>query len=67
MHWRRLERLTPYNSNMTLTQIQNFDAINIRKSVIDRLLGLKNVNQFLFYPIGRTKTITREKRKDDGN
>ncbi|GBM87572.1 hypothetical protein AVEN_121231-1 [Araneus ventricosus] len=38
-----------------------FDAINIRKSVAGRPLCLKDVDQPLLYPTGRT--VTREKRE----
>ncbi|GBN32012.1 hypothetical protein AVEN_169109-1 [Araneus ventricosus] len=39
-----------------------FNAINIRISVAGRLLCLKNVDQPLLHPAGRT--VRREKRKD---
>ncbi|GBN40624.1 hypothetical protein AVEN_47913-1 [Araneus ventricosus] len=38
------------------------NAINIRKSAAGRPLCLKNVEQPLFYPTGRT--VTKEKRED---
>lgn len=39
-----------------------FNEINIRKSVTDRPQSMKNVDQLLLYPKGRT--VTREKRRD---
>lgn len=64
MHWIKLERSKPHviQFKYDFNQDSEFSAINIKKSGAGRPLGLKNIDQPLLYPIGRT--VTREKRKD---
>lgn len=64
MHWIKLEKSKPHliQFKYDFNENSEFNAIDIRKSVAGRPLCLKNVDQPLLYPTGRT--VTREKRKD---
>ena len=64
IRWIKLERSKPHliQFKCDYNEDSEFNAINIRKSVAGRPQSLKNVDQPLLYPKGRT--VTREERRD---
>lgn len=64
MHWIKLEKSKPHliQFKCDFNEDTEFNVINIKKSVPSTPLCLKNANQLLLHPAGRT--VTREKRKD---
>ena len=57
MRWIKLERCKPHiiQFKCDYNKDSEFNAINIRKSVVGRPQYLKNINQPLLYPNGRNK------------
>lgn len=64
MRWIKLERSKPHliQFKYDYNEDSEFYAIKIMKSVAGRPQSLKNVDQPLLYPKGRS--VTREKRRD---
>lgn len=64
IRWIKLERSKPYliQFKCDYNEDTEFQAINIRKSLVGRPQSLKNIDQPLLYPKGRT--VTGEKWRD---